>query len=193
MKKTLFLLTLLIGWSNHSNAQYYYNKFICNDCYTNIEVGAIAPMFSGLQNARSDVGYSVSVGSYLELTDRVFIKFGPSFSQFKIDFNSSKIEDLTIYTVVGNFGVHLREKKGYQFFSGVNLETNISKNFLSEGSTYHDVEFLTYSLYAGAGLIVSERIEVNARYNFALNNLNTNPALKWKRNYFAFSLGYTFL
>lgn len=193
MKKTLLSLLILMGWTNQSNAQIYYSRFLCHDCYGNIEIGANLPMFSGIDNAKPKMGYSVAVGSYKEINERIYLKFGPSFSQFKIDFENEAVEDLAIYTIAGNIGVHYLEKRDYQFFGGVNIEGNISKNWMSHSGTDRDIEFLTYSLYAGAGLIFAERIELSAKYNLGLNSIVKNPENNWKRNYFSLSLGYTFL
>lgn len=193
MKKTLLLLLLFNGWSNQSNAQMYGNSFICLDCYANIEVGANLPMFSGMENAKPKVGFSVAFNSYKEINERIYLKFGPSFSQFKVGFDQEGVDDLSIYTITGNVGVHYLKQRDYQFFGGVNLEGNLSKDWMSFNNEDREVEFLTYSLYAGGGLIFAERIELSAKYNFGLNSIVKTPENNWKRNYFSLTLGYTFL
>lgn len=193
MKKTLLSLFVFMGWANQSNAQIYYSRFLCQDCYGNIEVGANLPMFSGIDNAKPKVGYSVAASSYKEINENIFLKFGPAFSQFKVGFDDANIEDLTIYTVTGNVGVHYIEKRDYQFFGGVNIEGNLTKDRMSYSDANNEIEFLTYSLYAGGGLILAKRLELNAKYNLGLTSINSNPEQKWKRNYVSLSLGYTFL
>jgi|SRR5690554_493524 len=195
MKKTLLSLLILIGWSNHSNAQMYHGSgFLCLDCYSNIEVGANLSMFSGMNNPEPKVGFSITIGSYKEINERIYLKFGPSFSQYKVGFDKESVDDLVIYTIAGNVGVHYLKQRDYQFFGGVNVEANIDKGWMSHNDTHlYDIEFLTYSLYAGGGLIFAERIELSAKYNFGLKSIVDNPSNNWKRNYFSLTLGYTFL
>jgi len=194
MKKTLLSLLILIGWSNHSNAQMYYGRgFLCLDCYSNIEVGANLPMFSGMDNVKPKVGFSVAVSSYKEINERIYLKFGPSFSQFKVGIDQEGVDDLTINTIIGNVGVHYLKQRDYQFFGGINIEGNLVKDWLSYNNTSYDIEFLTYSVYAGGGLIFAERLELSAKYNLGLKNIAKHPDNNWKRNYFSLTLGYTFL
>lgn len=193
MKKTLLSLLILMGWTNQSNAQIYYSRFLCHDCYGNIEIGANLPMFSGIDNAKTKVGFSVAANTYKEINENFFLKLGPEFSQFKIGFDDANVEDLTIYTVAGNIGVHYIERRNYQFFGGVNIEGNLTKDRMYYSGTSNEIQFLTYSLYAGAGLIFDKKIELSAKYNLGLTSINSNPEQKWKRNYASLSLGYTFL
>jgi len=191
MKKTLLLLLALIGFSNQSNAQMYYgNGFLCLDCYANIEIGGNMTMLSGMDKAKSKIGFSASLNNYKEINENIYLKFGFSYNNLGVKFEDN-IDDLVIHTIGGNIGINYLQQRDYQFFGGFQLEGNLLKN-----SVYRDdfeIKFLTYSVYAGAGLIFAENIELSVKYNLGLANLSENPDYKLKRNHLTLSLGYTFL
>lgn len=194
MKKTLLLLLALIGWANQANAQMYYGSgYLCLDCYPNIEVGANYPMISGMDNAKPKLGFNVGLFNYKEINEKIYIKFGPSFSQFKTGFDAEGVDDLTINTFSGNIAVHYLEQRNYQFFGGFSLEGNLAKDWIYFHNDAPEIKFLTYSIYAGGGLIFAERIELSVKYNLGLTNITSNSDYNWKRNYLSLNLGYTFL
>lgn len=191
MKKTLLLLLTFIGISSQSNAQmFHHNGFLCFDCYANIEIGGNMTMISGMEGAKSKPGFTIGLNNYKEINERIYLKFGFSYSQLGIKFEDD-IDDLTIHTVGGSIGVNYLEQRDYQFFGGLQLEGNILKDWVYNDDV--DINFLTYSLYAGGGLIFAENIELSVRYNLALANLSNDSAHNWKRNYITLTLGYTFL
>ena len=190
MKKILLLLLVLIGFSNQSHAQYYGNGFICLDCYGNIEVGANLTTIPNMEGAKPRIGFSAALNNYKEFNENIYLKFGISYHNLGAKFENEDTEDLTIHTIGGTIGLNYVQQRDYQFFGGLQIEGNILKNWVYRDDV--EINFLTYSIYGGAGLIFAENIELSVKYNLGLDNLSNNSEDNWKRSYLSLTLGYTF-
>ena len=193
MKKNLFILFIFVGCYNQSMAQFIRNNYVrlCDDCFVNIEAGAFIPTFSGLKNASTGVGYGISFYNYEDLkTDKpLFLRYGLTMNIISVEFDDVERNNYKILGSIMDLSVHYRNRNGYQAFGGVNLESNFTS---PDPGSEDAIEFLTYGLFGGFGLIISENIEINFKYNLGLRNISKNPNQKFKKNYFGVSLGYSF-
>ncbi|MAZ73663.1 MAG: hypothetical protein CMC70_11020 [Flavobacteriaceae bacterium] len=78
--KKLLLLAITCIVSQQAIAQYYYSGFLCDDCYSSIEVGVVQANISGLEGASSKTGFHFGVYQFRYISDAFAIRYGSSYT-----------------------------------------------------------------------------------------------------------------
>ncbi|WP_413512277.1 hypothetical protein [Myroides odoratus] len=103
--------------------------------------------------------------------------------------------------IIEPVSVHYTFKNKFKTFIGGDLGTTISaKNPYDEdepGMTLfaESIKFFDFSLFFGGGYKLTDKIDINLKYNLGLTNINDSKeenAKKWRKNYLTLSMGYTF-
>lgn len=202
MKKIL-LTSFIILTSFTIKAQY---TGLCVDCYLSIEAGIVNSNVSGFPDASAKSGLYIGFYNYRWISDSFSLRFGTTYQSLGAHVNNSDANFVN-HSLRLPFSLHYTFKNKFQVFTGADIGFSMTGEIpkdLPEAANDFGLEFdfrdtITYfdfSVFVGAGFILSENIDINFKYNIGLTDLrsesiNTNPGEKWMHNWATLSLGYT--
>lgn len=202
MKLKLHLTLLLFFlFSYSSQAQYGYgNSVFCFDCDFSIEVGGTLSNINGI-NASEKAGLYIGLFNSHEFNDHWAIRFGMGYANVGARIKEYNTNVVLHTMIIEPISVHYTFKNKFKTFIGGDLGATISaKNPYDEdepGMTLfpESIKFFDFSLFFGGGYKLTEKLDINLKYNLGLTNINNSKeeeAKTWKKNYLTLSMGYTF-
>lgn len=196
--KKFSLITVLLFSTSLSWGQFG----LCVDCYGSIETGAVLSNVNGLEKASAKTGFYLGYYNYKWINDSFSFRSGLSYQSLGAD-----IEGFDDAFRVNSIGVPLSLHYTYnqivQGFVGVEGSTNLSGKFPPDSENANDnsdvffdfrdnVSLFHASAFLGGGIIIAKNIDISAKYNFGLTNINTSVnESKWKHNWLTISVAYT--
>ena len=201
MKLKLHLTLLFFFLSFYSSqAQYGYgNNFWCYSCDFGIEVGGTLSNINGL-DASEKAGIYIGLYNSYDFNDKWGIRYGFGYANIGArikEYNTS----IVLHTMlIEPLSVHYTIQNKFKTFLGVTIGGAIlSKNPYNEEEPGlsifpKGIKPFDFSAFAGGGYKLTDNLDVNLRYNLGLTNINDmeDSNAKWKTNWLALSLAYTF-
>lgn len=201
MKLKLHLALLLLFLSCYTSyAQYGYgNGFYCFDCEFTIEVGGTVSNINGLDTSEK-AGVYIGIFNSYEFNNTWAIRYGLGYASLGARNKEYKTNVVLHTMLIEPISVHYTFQKKFKTFLGVNVGSTIaSKNPYNEdepGMTLFGkgIKFMDLSIFAGGGYKLTDKIDLNLKYDLGLTNINDmeDSTAKWKKNWLTLSVAYTF-
>jgi len=182
-----------------SYAQYYGNGLFCYTCDFGIEIGGTVSNINGLDTSEK-AGIYIGIYNSYEFNDTWAIRYGLGYANLGAKNKEYKTNIILHTVLIEPISVHYSFKKKFKTFTGVNIGSTLaSKNPYNEdepGMTLFGkgIKFIDMSVFAGAGYKLTDKIDLNLKYDLGLTNINDMEGSmdKWKKNWLTLSVAYTF-
>ncbi len=184
-----------------------YGQFgeLCVDCYPSVEVGGVNSSINGFDNTSSKTGFYIGYFNYRWISDSFALRAGTTYQNLGVQIDDAE-DNFIIHSINFPISLHYTYQNKFQGFIGGELGTNLFGSYpeSNESSTIigaNDVDirevvsFLDASIFFGVGVIISDNIDINLRYNLGVTDVRSQEfnteGEEWKENWLTLSLAYT--
>jgi Outer membrane protein beta-barrel domain len=205
IKKSLLAIGLLTASLLPSQHITY---IICEDCYSGLEVGVNQSNVTGFPQGSPKIGFYAGFFRFKPMNEKFTLGIGATYNNIGAKV-SGYDTPLIIHSINSPVGIYYRINDMFQCFAGGELGVNMfgklpqNEKTAAVSDTYfgkdfdmmHTFKAFDGGVFAGAGYILANNIDINLRYSLGLTSVNKNDHLEknpWKKNFLTLSIGYTF-